>query len=1046
MRRYLNQVLRYPWLVILATLGVTVMLALQARDLEVIIDTNQMLPQHHPYVETTNLVEKVFGSKYVVVIGVTATEGDVFQPKVLQRVQQITAALLRTPEVVKGNLLSVSARRAKDIEGTDGGMRATPLLPLTPATEADAERLRKALARNPIYQRLLISDDGRTTAIVAEFKHGAGGFRAIMQKVDPIVAQARDDSVDIRVGGNPVFLAQTEKYSQRIVPLFLLAILVVGLIHFEAFRTWQGLVLPLVTALLAVAWGLGMMGMFGVPMDVFNVTTPILILAIAAGHAVQILKRYYEEYARLSAAPGADARQASREAIVEALCRIGPVTIAAGIVASLGFLSLIVFDIGTIRTFGIFTGLGILSAIVLELTFIPALRSKLRPPTRREGSLAGGGKFWMRLSRVVSGWALPPLRGRLFAAAIALTVLSVALGQRVVVDSAIKGFFSPALPFKQDDVVLNRQLGGTNTLYVVVRGDKEGTVKDPAVLGVIREAQRYLKDKPHVGKTVSIVDLIERMNQSMTGDEQAGLPTSADLISQYLLLYSMTGDPGDFDPYVDYGYQSANLTVFLKSDSTHYVEELIAGLKAHLTPLLPPGVTLSFGGNVPQSAALNEVMVRSKLLNIVQISVVVYVISCIIFRSFVAGLLVMLPLLLAVVVNFGVMGLTGMRMNIPNALTSAMAVGIGADYAIYMLYRLREEVGRHTSEREMVQFVMATAGQAIMFVSTAIAAGYAVLLFSIGYYIHTWMAILIATAMLVSASSAILLTTALVVKFKPRFVYQSGGRPVAVRGAALLGVLLVAVLAAAPPSAHADDDEAHRLMQKSYAASRVPGSSSDAVFVLTNSAGQERTRKMWSFTKLQPNGQDNRRVTRFVEPADVRGTATLMVEHAGAEDDIWIYLPALKKVRRLVSNNKRDAFVGTDFSYGDVIGHRVDDWRHRLLRKEPVDGVTTAVIESTPASDAVKESSGYARRLSWIRIDQPVVVRGELYDLSGQLLKKTAFAEIQNVDPAGGFWQPMRMESLNVQTGHKTVIKLTSFRLDKAIKEEVFTPRYLERD
>src|SRR4029079_14600869 len=198
--------------------------------------------------------------------------------------------------------------------------------------------------------------------------------------VRPVADRERDGTVDIHVGGLPVFVAEGERYSQRMAFLFPLAVLITGLIHYEAFRTVQGLVLPLVTALLAVVWGLGVMRLAGVPMDVFNGTTPILILAVAAGHAVQILKRYYEEYHRLRETGAFAPREANRAAVVESIARIGPVMLTAGSVAALGFLSLIVFEITTIRTFGVFTGLGILSALVLEMTFIPALRSLLPAP------------------------------------------------------------------------------------------------------------------------------------------------------------------------------------------------------------------------------------------------------------------------------------------------------------------------------------------------------------------------------------------------------------------------------------------------------------------------------------------------------------------------------------------------------------------------------------------------------------------------------------------------------------------------------------------
>ena len=111
-------------------------------------------------------------------------------------------------------------------------------------------------------------------------------------------------------------------------------------------------------------------------------------------------------------------------------------------------------------------------------------------------------------------------------------------------------------------------------------------------------------------------------------------------------------------------------------------------------------------------------------------------------------------------------------------------------------------------------------------------------------------------------------------------------------------------------------------------------------------------RKFSSRTKLKENGVDTMRMTRFSSPADVKNTVSLLIENAEGDDDIWIYLPALKKVRRLVAANKRDAFVGTDFSYGDMIGHKVDDWQHTIAGEETIDGRATWIVESTPARSA----------------------------------------------------------------------------------------------
>jgi predicted RND superfamily exporter protein len=774
MRRYMGWILRYRWVVIALTIVITALAISQARNLRIIIDPNTMLPQSHPYVATTLRVEHVFGSKYVVVIGVTPRQGDIYQPAVLERVQHITAALMQTPGVVKENLLSLSARRAKDIRGTADGMAVQPLMARVPQTPEQLAALKAAVHRNPAYLNSIVSEDEHTATILAEFRDSPGGFRRMMTATQAILDKESTPEVRYAVGGLPAFLSHIEIYSERMRFLFPLAVLVVGLILFEAFRTFQGMILPLVTALLAVAWGIGTMGAAGIPMDAFNATTPILILAVASGHAVQLLKRYYEEYYRILGEGKATPAEANRLAVIEAAARSGPVMMVAGLVAALGFFSLIVFEITTVRTFGVFTGVGILAAMVLEMTFTPALRSLLRPPGGKERRVEQRVRIWDRIELFIAA-AVTGHRRLVYIGAAIFAVVGIIGMTRVVTNNSTKTYFAQNLPFEQQDRFLNARMGGTNTLSLLIEGKEQDAIKDPRVLKAMDDIQHFLEQQPYVGKTVSMADFIKRMNQSMHGDDAAfyRIPDDRNLISQYLLLYSMSGEPGDFDSYVDNDYRLANMTAYIKTDSSAYIESLIARLRPFAEKeLAGTGATLNIGGSVPQAAALNDTMVHGKILNIVQIGAVVLLISSLVFRSLLAGLLVLLPLLVAVIANFGLMGYTGMYLNIANSLSSAMAVGIGADYAIYLIYRLREEIAKGHGEIDAVRIVFATAGKASLFVAVAISLGYGVLMFSPGFNLHFWLASLIATAMMVSVFAALFLIPSLILTFRPNFVYK----------------------------------------------------------------------------------------------------------------------------------------------------------------------------------------------------------------------------------------------------------------------------------
>lgn len=253
---------------------------------------------------------------------------------------------------------------------------------------------------------------------------------------------------------------------------------------------------------------------------------------------------------------------------------------------------------------------------------------------------------------------------------------------------------------------------------------------------------------------------------------------------------------------------------------------------------------------------------------------------------------------------------------------------------------------------------------------------------------------------------------------------------------ALLGLASIDCLAA---------PDANEIMEKNSGVSKVVSSESEATITLTAKGGGERIRKTYTATKLAKNGQDNSRLSRFLAPADVKGMATLLVEHSDADDDIWVYLPSMRKVRRLSANNKRDGFLGTDLSHGDVIGHKVKEWKHRLVQEEALDGAPCYVIESLPASTSVRESSGYSKRLSWVRKDNYVAARTDYWDEAGELLKSVNVSDIRMVDKERGKWQPMRIETVNKQTGHSSVIKLDTFVVNTRLNESLFTPRGLDR-
>lgn len=259
------------------------------------------------------------------------------------------------------------------------------------------------------------------------------------------------------------------------------------------------------------------------------------------------------------------------------------------------------------------------------------------------------------------------------------------------------------------------------------------------------------------------------------------------------------------------------------------------------------------------------------------------------------------------------------------------------------------------------------------------------------------------------------------------------------------GLRMLGLIAALTLPAAAWALTAIEIMDKNFMVGKYADSTSDTTMTLTNKSGQQRVRKTFGTSKLDANGIDNKRMTRFLEPTDVKGTVSLLVEHSDKDDDIWIYLPSVKKVRRLISSNKKDSFVGTDFSYGDVIGHKVKEWNHTIVKEEDVDGKPCYVIESTPKDATVKTNTGYSKRIGWIQKDNFVTVKAVAYDEAGELLKEAKYSHWKEVDTVKHKWQAGILEAKNLQTGHSTVITIDQFKVNNGVKDDFFTTRYMEQ-
>jgi outer membrane lipoprotein-sorting protein len=204
---------------------------------------------------------------------------------------------------------------------------------------------------------------------------------------------------------------------------------------------------------------------------------------------------------------------------------------------------------------------------------------------------------------------------------------------------------------------------------------------------------------------------------------------------------------------------------------------------------------------------------------------------------------------------------------------------------------------------------------------------------------------------------------------------------------------------------------------------------------LINAQGRERSREMTMLRKNIGDEGEQRYYIYFHAPPDVKGTAFMVWKHLQQEDDRWIFIPAIKLVRRIAADDKRSSFVGSDFTYEDVSGRAVDDETHTLLRTEELDGRPVYVVESTP-----KEKADYERRVSWIDRERWLPLREEYFDIRGE---KVRLFTAEQVAQVGGYWTAMVRTMKNLQTGHRTETRFEQVDYAIELQQSLFSERYL---
>ena len=246
------------------------------------------------------------------------------------------------------------------------------------------------------------------------------------------------------------------------------------------------------------------------------------------------------------------------------------------------------------------------------------------------------------------------------------------------------------------------------------------------------------------------------------------------------------------------------------------------------------------------------------------------------------------------------------------------------------------------------------------------------------------------------------------------------------------------------PQVHAGPS-ARDIMDKVALSRKLDGSEAVIKMSIVNDKGQKRERKITMATKLYDGGKTEKRIYRFLSPADVKGTGVLVFDYETKADDVWVFLPALRKTRRIVASQRSQSFMGSEFTYADLNIPSLDDFSYKLLKEEDFGGEPCWVIEATPKDKGIAESEGYSKKVYWVSKKTFAVRKVVYYDLDGKPLKELKSSDVKLLDPKNKRYRALRMEMKNQQNGRRSVFETEKVSFAPGTQDDYFTPRYLER-
>ena len=708
----------YPRTIIASIFLVTIILSWRIFDLSIDPGMRSLVPIDHPIIKNMSLVEELFSGNEIVIIAIESE--DLLSSKTLEKYYAFHDSL---ENIISINRVA-SIYNHRYIVPDDGGFEIQKLLEKIPSDSIEHEILKRNIFNSDIIGSL-ISSDMTIMCFVAQI-NASTDFDEInfRDRINTIINKFENPE-KIYIASSIISSAESIDSVKRDMRIFApIALGLMIILFIISFRSWTGTFLPLFVVGFSIIWTFGLMAWLDISVPIIGGLIPIMLIAISNNYGIHIISHYYE-FTKMN-------QELSRvEILKRTMKRLGMPIFLAGITTVISFLSLMSHELSKVREVGLMVSFGIVVSFVLSLLLIPAILILVPRPT-----YLGKEKSLHFINKFLVNWGSFFVKNRVSFLTILFSAIFIfSIGIRdITVDTVPDNYFPEDSKIRKSSKVISKTFGGATQLNILIEGD----IYDPISLKHIDKLMNHIKSKnSSVSLTYSIADVIKKMHFSFHNGEKDSLkiPANRQLIEQYMFLYSLAGQDNDFDLILN-DVDDPNYTqafVRIKKASTVDLMKLVDDTRDYIHSNYYDDIPIKpmLAGPAALLGAVSHLVIRGQIISLLMASLVIFIIMSLVFRSFVGGILATLPMSLAVILIFSLLGNLGIPLNITTSLLTCILVGVGVDYSVHFLWHLREYLREGENLEIAIANTMKVSGKGILFNGVSVVVGFSVLMFSV---------------------------------------------------------------------------------------------------------------------------------------------------------------------------------------------------------------------------------------------------------------------------------------------------------------------------